>query len=144
MLPARPLRHALQQALKAALTIVAIAVFIAVALLASGLLSSNFVPGPGERVRLDLRSLRSAVRLHVRQYGRPPPNEGWVEALVRMHALEQQPLDPWGNPYTYEVQGEHVELRSLGRDGAPGGDGADQDTALSFTVTAAPTDAGSR
>ncbi|QSQ21274.1 type II secretion system protein GspG [Pyxidicoccus parkwayensis] len=142
MLPTRPLRHALQEALKAALAIIAVSVFIGVAALVIGLVRMHPSPKIEEQVRFELRTLSSMVRVYFFKNGRLPPNESWAEELVRLHVLEQQPLDPWGNPYIYEVHGEQVELRSLGRDGAPGGDGADRDVALSFTVGPASTDAG--
>jgi hypothetical protein len=142
MFPARPPCHALRQALKATLVVVASAALVGVVLLGFGLFSVHSSSKAEERVRLDLRSLRSAVRIHVFKYSCPPPNEGWVEALVRLQVLERQPLDPWGNPYVYESNGADVELLSWGRDGAPGGDGADQDVVLSFNVALASTDAG--
>ena len=39
------------------------------------------------------------------------------------------PNDPWGRPYGYRAPGEHGEydLYSLGRDGAPGGEGDNAD-----------------
>jgi general secretion pathway protein G len=39
------------------------------------------------------------------------------------------PNDPWGRPYIYKCPGEHgpYDLSSLGADGAPGGDGENQD-----------------
>jgi general secretion pathway protein G len=38
------------------------------------------------------------------------------------------PNDPWGNPYLYTKQGSSKYLiSSLGADGAPGGQGEDQD-----------------
>lgn len=39
------------------------------------------------------------------------------------------PNDPWGKPYQYRMPGEHGELDlfSFGRDGQPGGNGADAD-----------------
>ncbi len=39
------------------------------------------------------------------------------------------PSDPWGRAYNYQPPGEGRELRvwSLGRDGLPGGEGADRD-----------------
>lgn len=39
------------------------------------------------------------------------------------------PLDPWGHAYVYKSPGDHgdVDVISLGRDGAPGGDGLDAD-----------------
>ncbi|MSR63244.1 MAG: type II secretion system protein GspG [Planctomycetes bacterium] len=43
---------------------------------------------------------------------------------------EKEPKDPWGNPYQYEppTSGQSkFRVLSLGRDGAPGGDGDDAD-----------------
>lgn len=39
------------------------------------------------------------------------------------------PLDPWSRPYQYQSPGAHddYDLLSLGRDGAPGGEGEDKD-----------------
>jgi len=39
------------------------------------------------------------------------------------------PLDPWGKPYQYQSPGNHgdYDLYTYGRDGAPGGEGEDQD-----------------
>ena len=39
------------------------------------------------------------------------------------------PNDPWGRPYNYKSPGEHgpYDLFSFGADGAPGGDGENQD-----------------
>ncbi|MCG7543706.1 type II secretion system protein GspG [Pseudoalteromonas ruthenica] len=44
------------------------------------------------------------------------------------------PADPWGNEYSYEVTSENgresFTLKSLGRDGKPGGEGEDADVEL--------------
>lgn len=40
------------------------------------------------------------------------------------------PLDPWGNPYVYALDGEGdvpYTVRSYGADGKPGGEGSDED-----------------
>jgi general secretion pathway protein G len=39
------------------------------------------------------------------------------------------PVDPWGKPYQYQSPGTHgsYDLLSYGGDGAPGGEGEDQD-----------------
>jgi general secretion pathway protein G len=39
-------------------------------------------------------------------------------------------MDPWGNPYQYQVPGadnQPFSLRSFGKDGAPGGEGDAED-----------------
>ncbi|MCF6434943.1 MULTISPECIES: type II secretion system major pseudopilin GspG [Pseudoalteromonas] len=47
---------------------------------------------------------------------------------------KQIPNDPWGNPYSYKAISEDgtekFELKSLGRDGKPGGEGEDADVEL--------------
>ncbi len=41
--------------------------------------------------------------------------------------LGEIPLDPWGNPYFYEVEGDQARIYSFGADGVPGGEGTDGD-----------------
>lgn len=41
---------------------------------------------------------------------------------------KEVPLDPWGNPYKYELEGSRkYVIISLGADGAPGGEDVDAD-----------------
>jgi general secretion pathway protein G len=55
---------------------------------------------------------------------RPPPPRRWRGPYLK-RAL---PDDPWGRSYVYEsADGDSYSLRSLGRDGAPGGAGEDED-----------------
>ena len=76
------------------------------------------------------------LRLDVGRY--PTTSEG-LEALRRQPAdakkwdgpylKKEVPLDPWGKPYIYRSPGEHgaYDLFSHGADGAPGGEGDNQD-----------------
>ncbi len=71
--------------------------------------------------------------------GHYPGTEDGLAALVAHPANEPHwdgpylskdvPLDPWGNPYQFRNPGEHGEydLISYGKDGKPGGEGADAD-----------------
>ncbi|MBN1243782.1 MAG: type II secretion system major pseudopilin GspG [Spirochaetales bacterium] len=46
------------------------------------------------------------------------------------YLMKKTPLDPWGNPYVYEVPGPNglpFSIASYGADGSPGGEGADAD-----------------
>ena len=65
-----------------------------------------------------------------------PTAEQSLQALVQRPATEPKwagpylskalPADPWGRPYLYQFPGEQghdFELRSLGKDGQPGGTG---------------------
>ncbi|WP_088331519.1 type II secretion system major pseudopilin GspG [Lacimicrobium sp. SS2-24] len=52
--------------------------------------------------------------------------DGWDGPYVR----KELPNDPWGNAYQLEVPGPNgmqYRIRSLGRDGQPGGEGEDAD-----------------
>lgn len=59
--------------------------------------------------------------------GGEPASLNWRGPYLR----KEIPLDPWGRAYLYTSPGEHnpdaFDLQSLGRDGAPGGDGEDAD-----------------
>jgi len=71
-----------------------------------------------------------AFRLDV---GRYPSQEEGLAALVTNPGIEKWdgpylkkavPNDPWGNPYTYRIPGEHGELDiyTYGQDNQPGGE----------------------
>lgn len=67
--------------------------------------------------------------------GKFPSNEQGLNALFVRPATEPRwqgpylkkmpPPDPWGNPYVYRTPGENgdFDIISLGKDGAPGGEG---------------------
>ena len=72
--------------------------------------------------------------------GNFPTSEQGLAALTKAPAgdarwkgpylKKEAPPDPWGNPYVYKNPGENgqpYEIRSLGRDGKPGGKGEDED-----------------
>lgn len=56
---------------------------------------------------------------------RPPAPRRWRGPYLKRAV----PNDPWGRPYLYESVdgGDSYTLRSLGRDGAAGGEGEDED-----------------
>jgi general secretion pathway protein G len=64
----------------------------------------------------------SAVDQYVLVHKRPPES---LEALTQATAADPQPFmreipnDPWGNSYTYRVDGANYSIRSFGRDGQP-------------------------
>jgi general secretion pathway protein G len=76
---------------------------------------------------LDLVSIQRALKLfHDRHQCFPSTEEG-LRALVNDLRLERVPLDPWGNPYGYELRDGRPVLWSYGADGALGGEGDDAD-----------------
>ena len=56
---------------------------------------------------------------------KPPGVDHWEGPYLP----KEIPLDPWGRPYVYKSPGDNGEydLLSLGKDGAEGGEGEDQD-----------------
>jgi general secretion pathway protein G len=60
----------------------------------------------------------------------PPQNERLRQLWHGPYLDEDVPLDPWGNPYQYQIPGRDgrpFALYSLGADGKPGGEGIDAD-----------------
>lgn len=60
--------------------------------------------------------------LRERPLGNPGPSN-WRGPYLR----KAVPLDPWGRPYIYQAEPAGFQLRTLGRDGKPGGSGEDED-----------------
>ena len=88
-----------------------------------------------ERARMDVASLKNAVELFYLQHYRYPTNEEGLAILAKRGPehpsgiISELPNDPWGRPYIYLCPGQHgaFDIMSLGRDGAPGGQGEDAD-----------------
>ncbi|WNG39750.1 hypothetical protein F0U61_43305 [Archangium violaceum] len=87
-------------------------------------------PSRQETARQDLASIQSALRLYHSRYRRFPSTEEGMRELVNRQGLEQVPHDPWGLPYHYELHEGLPRVWSLGADGAPGGEGEDEDIVL--------------
>jgi general secretion pathway protein G len=84
----------------------------------------------------DMKGLEQALGLYKLDTGAFPTTAQGLEALVKKPEtppvprtwnpngyLERVPADPWGTPYVYLSDGTQVTLRSLGADGAEGGEG---------------------
>lgn len=108
-------------------------------LVPSGVTSYSGPGNHGDRARLDITIIHSALSAYRARKGAWPPEDRWSEVLVAARILEQSPLDPWDHPYQYRLEvtdgGEaQPVVTSLGRDGA-----ADTDDDLpprtSFTST---------
>lgn len=89
--------------------------------------------------RAQLDALQKSLDQYRIDTGRYPSTQQSLAVLVQRPADEPRwqgpylakavPMDPWSRPYVYRAPGQHGEydLFSLGRDGAPGGDGPDAD-----------------
>lgn len=72
-----------------------------------------------------LDRIAELVEGHEREHGVPP------ESLARLGLSEALSADPWGRAWIYSTTADGAfELRTLGRDGAEGGRGADADLDL--------------
>jgi general secretion pathway protein G len=59
--------------------------------------------------------------------GRYPDASEGLNVLMESRQLPQLPLDPWGTPYRYSLEGGKPVVTSLGSDQAPGGSGSAAD-----------------
>ncbi|MCP5420422.1 MAG: type II secretion system major pseudopilin GspG [Gammaproteobacteria bacterium] len=93
-----------------------------------------------QTARLQIEDLSAALDMYRLEMGRYPNSNEGLSALVEAPAgvnnwngpylkKKNLPIDPWGNEYQYRSPGEHgpYDIFSLGADGAPGGEGEDQD-----------------
>lgn len=113
-----------------------------------GILLAVVVPnviGVDDRARIEaekasLRGIAQALELYKLDNRRYPSTEQGLEALVSAPSgfpeaknwgpdpyLRKVPLDQWDNEYFYLSEGRSFELRSLGADGAEGGEETDAD-----------------
>lgn len=113
-----------------------------------GILLAVVVPnviGVDDRARIEaerasLRGIAQALELYKLDNRRYPSTEQGLEALVSAPSgfpeaknwgpdpyLRKVPLDQWDNEYFYLSEGRSFELKSLGADGAEGGEETDAD-----------------
>ena len=84
------------------------------------------------KIQTDLRGIVNAARAYMAQAGGYPES---LEDLVNpvddngneLPGLEETPLDPWGQEYTYELRDGKPVALCLGKDQTEGGEGDDQD-----------------
>ena len=92
------------------------------------------------KAQLDIDALKQAVNMFKLKEGRLPNDSDWPNFLFEGSKRHPNPyidtdkfesnevLDPWDNPYEYSKGSNgKFEIKSLGADGAPGGDGDDAD-----------------
>jgi general secretion pathway protein G len=99
--------------------------------------------------RAQIENFRTALKLYNMDNGVLPTQRQGLQALIQPSELDPQPrkfpqggyldraklpLDPWKHDYEYMIPGsnnEPYEIICYGRDGEPGGDGADADISSS-------------
>ena len=112
-------------------------VMVILGLLASLVLPNFFGQASKARVktaRVQISSLGTALDAFALDTGRYPSDSEGIDALISQPSgldmwdgpyLKKIPKDPWGHEYKYSGPsgGTDYELKSLGSDGSPGGDG---------------------
>lgn len=125
-------------------TLIEIMVVVVILGILAALIAPNVInridDAQGAKVKQDIRSIESALKLYRLDRFRYPSGQEGLEALVTPPQdpsqkwpeggyLDRLPKDPWDRPYVYENPGKQGEfdIYTLGRDGQPGGDGPDAD-----------------
>ncbi|MEO1242368.1 MAG: type II secretion system major pseudopilin GspG [Pseudomonadota bacterium] len=130
------------------ITLVELLVVLAILALISAIVVINVLPerdrAAVRKTQIDIGVLETALdqyRLDMLNY---PTTDQGLQALQTLPVDERRAanyrpggylkgsalLDPWGNPYQYEIPGQRggaFDLYSLGADGQPGGEGLDAD-----------------
>ncbi|CAN5268778.1 type II secretion system major pseudopilin GspG [soil metagenome] len=115
--------------------IAVIALIAAIAALVGGKIISNQKRAQWNLAKTQMQNLANEVDQYQSDVGRYPESlqqllaapgdaDGWLGPYAKANDLK----DPWHRDISYSASGDNgFELRSLGADGKPGGDGADKD-----------------
>lgn len=129
---------------EAGLTLLEMIVVLVIIAIVAGLVTMNVIGRPDQArvttTKTNLASLSSALKMYRLDNGQYPTTEQGLKALAEKPAtppvpaawpdggyVSENPVDAWGNPYVYSATGAAFQLRSLGKDGKPGGEGLDAD-----------------
>jgi general secretion pathway protein G len=76
-----------------------------------------------------IRTFKTAIVSYKLAFGKFPDNLDQLINNSKRPFLDARevPMDPWGNPYVYTVEGANFRIVSYGADGVPGGDGDNAD-----------------
>ncbi len=130
------------------ITLVELLVVLAILALISAIVVINVLPerdrAAVRKAQIDIGVIETALdQYRLDMFNYPSTSQG-LSALQQLPADERRAanyrpggylkgaalLDPWGNPYQYEIPGQRggaFDLYSLGADGQPGGEGLDAD-----------------
>lgn len=114
-------------------TLIEVLVVVVILGILAAIVVPNIMDKPGQakitKAKADIRAIESAFNMYrLDKHVYPTTDEG-IEALVSGEYLPRMPKDPWDRPYQYlspGVQGK-IDIFTLGRDGAQGGEGEDAD-----------------
>jgi general secretion pathway protein G len=126
------------------LTLIEMLVVLVIIAIVSGLIVANVINRPDEArvttAATNMKTLGGALKMYRLDNGTYPTTQQGLKALYEKPTIppvptsypaepyvDQMPEDPWGNPYVYESTGGRFTIKSLGKDGKPGGEGTDAD-----------------
>lgn len=127
-------------------TLIEVMVVVAILAILATVVITNISDEPGKariaKAKQDIRAIESALELYKLDNFNYPTTDQGLLALVESPAtdpvaanwkdggyLKRLPKDPWQRDYLFLSPGENgaVDIYTLGRDGAPGGEGFDAD-----------------
>ena len=114
-------------------TLIEVLVVVVILGILAAIIVPNIMDKPGQakitKAKADIRAIESAFNMYRLDHHVYPTTDEGIEALVTGDYLPRMPKDPWDRPYQYlspGVQGK-IDIFTLGRDGAQGGEGEDAD-----------------
>ncbi len=136
-------RHTVPHA-EAGLTLLEMIVVLVIIAIVATLVGMNVMGRPDQArvttTKANLATLSTALKTYRIDNGQYPTTEQGLKALAEKPVtppipaawpdggyLSENPVDAWGNPYVYSTDGNNFSLKSLGKDGKPGGEGLDAD-----------------
>ena len=60
-----------------------------------------------KQAEAQIATIEGEIKLFKQEKGNYPTTDEGIAALVDAGSLDETPLDPWGNEYTYEAPGTH-------------------------------------
>ncbi len=129
---------------EAGLTLIEMLVVLVIIAVIAGMVVMNVMSRPDQAkattAQSDLSTIGTALATYRLNNGAYPTTEQGLKALAEKTNIpplptsfpdggyvSTPPQDPWGRPYLYQSNGSTYEIRTLGRDGKPGGEGVDAD-----------------
>ena len=136
----KPAKHRLEEGFTMLEVLVVLVILTALVGLAGPAVLNQFGRAKAETARIEVNRLVTELEMFRVDVGRFPTQEEGLNALLNAPdglgnwqgpyiTKASQIIDPWGNPYVYNLvnEGQGVEVRSMGADGADEGIGENQD-----------------